>query len=242
MQQVCTFRNEAKSGYYDVALDTLASKQPTLAVLAFLARIPVSNINATTKDSAAVYCTQQLGGSSSSSLPSSYLLIPTANVGWWTIRHGQWSGPHDLCMFADGSSIGAWTVYQHAIKEGLAGGIKFAYAPRGDEPGLLGGGWDWASDDECNPRCITSAGSRCVYISGGLTKTPLCTCSKLDDCPNSNALSSTDTKILNGSSHGLELIFNAPPPSPVHYKHCSSYRPTAPKNYKGNVCNNQNLQ
>jgi len=113
-----------------VALDTLASKEPTLAVLGFRARIPVSNVNdTTTKDSAAVYCTRQLGGSSSSTLPSSYLLIPTAKVGWWTIRHGQWSGPHDMCMFADGSSIGAWTIYQHAIKDGLAGGIKFAYSP-----------------------------------------------------------------------------------------------------------------
>ena len=55
--------------------------------------------------------------------------------------------------------------------------------------------------------CNTTAGSMCVYISGGKVNTPRCTCNTVADCP---------TDVPNNG--------------------CSEYTPTMPNNYKGNIC------
>ena len=56
--------------------------------------------------------------------------------------------------------------------------------------------------------CNETSGSECVYISGGLVRTPLCTCSTVDDC--------VDKKYKDSI--------------------CAEYHLKMPNNYKGKVC------
>ena len=126
---VCSFPNEAKTNVYLVSLDTLASTVPTLAVLAFKARVPYRppvNTSAST-DPSTVYCIQNLGGAAAAGMTSRYLPIPTAPVGWWTIQAGAWYGSNDFCVFPDGSSMDTWTLFYHCKKKSDASMIKFAY-------------------------------------------------------------------------------------------------------------------
>ena len=141
---VCSFPNEEKNNVYLVALDTLVSTTPTLAVLAFQSRItPIDPVNSsahsdrdpsttstsvTSDNPSSLYCAQ-LFGTYSADTPTAYLPV-NDNVGWWTkLKSGKWYGVNDFCVFADGSAIDTWTLTYHAYNASSAGGIKFAYKP-----------------------------------------------------------------------------------------------------------------
>ena len=132
---LCSFPNEDRSNVYLVPLHTLASLEPTLAVLAFQAKVlyvppPDTSVSS---DPASIYCAQ-LGGASAADTPSAYLPIPTEQAGWWTKRQdGTWYGVNDFCMFADGSAIDTWTLLYHAVTNNSVNGIKFkCNSPIGD--------------------------------------------------------------------------------------------------------------
>ena len=144
--QVCYFDNEegpdSAHPPYLVALDTLASTKPTLAVLAFQALVPIVEVIG---ELANGYCLQ-LGGATAANTPSSYLPNPGFRVGWWRkLGKNKWYGVcgmsyyygvcTDFCVFADGSAIDTWTLMYHASNRNtsagvpLASGIQFAYNP-----------------------------------------------------------------------------------------------------------------
>ena len=75
--------------------------------------------------------------------------------------------------------------------------------------------------------CNTTQGSSCVYISGGLVRTAACTCNTPADCAYTN----------NPADAGGAIV------STVNDQNlkCQEYTPTAPNNYKGNVCDYNGL-
>ena len=90
------------------------------------------------------------------------------------------------------------------------GSIMTKPNPAHQSPVLLGSTGGPAPLGACsNPSCNTTAGSSCVYVSGGLARTPRCTCSTVADCPS-----------LQGNT-----------------VKCHEGVPALPKNYKDNVCN-----
>ena len=124
----CSFPNEEGSNVYAVPLHTLVSVEPTLAVLAFQARVLYAPLDASASaNPASTYCTQ-LGGAGAADTPSSYLPIPTAQAGWWTLQpDGTWYGVSDFCTFPDGSAVDTWTLFYHAATNNSANGIEFKY-------------------------------------------------------------------------------------------------------------------
>ena len=66
--------------------------------------------------------------------------------------------------------------------------------------------------------CNTTQGSTCVYISGGMTRDPCCTCNTPADC-----VITVPAGDVGFSSQNKRLG-------------CQEYTPTMPNNYKGNVC------
>ena len=118
-------------------LDTLASVQPTLAVLAFQSsRTAIAKSNACSANPSTLYC-NQLGGTAAGDTPSSYLPFATEPVGWWTHKNSSWYGINDFCVFADGSAIDTWTMFYHAISLDRANNIQFAYKPPASSNKLL---------------------------------------------------------------------------------------------------------
>lgn len=128
--QVCSFPNKAAgtNNAFIVSLDTLASTKPTLAVLAFQARIPpMPATSGSSTNPSNLYC-NQLGGTTAVDSPVIYLPIPSAKLDWWTKKpDGSWKRGDDFCTFPDGSAMSPWTLYMHANTNNSAPGIKFAY-------------------------------------------------------------------------------------------------------------------
>ena len=138
--EVCSFPNADGTCIDVVALDTLASTQPTLAVLAFRSRItpndpaadntPDSSANV---DPASLYCAQLFGTSAgiANAASATQLLLPLPNesLGWWAQLNatGHWFGVSDICVFADGSAMGTLTLTYHVYNP--SDRIKFAYNP-----------------------------------------------------------------------------------------------------------------
>ena len=88
-QKACFFpREESADNFYTVQLDTLASKKPTLATLAFLKVVPYAPSNvAPSSNPSSNYC-RQLGGATATDTSSAFLPIRTAKLGWF-IKGGQ---------------------------------------------------------------------------------------------------------------------------------------------------------
>lgn len=119
--QVCSIpRDKQETNYYKIAIDTLVSPYPTLAVLAFKSRTKYVPPNGTFCDNPSVcYCTQ-LSGEVSSSL----------NLGWWPVNQTQPDyGQSDVCVFPDRSSMDPWTLFYHQSNSAMGGNIKFGYQP-----------------------------------------------------------------------------------------------------------------
>ena len=130
--QACKF----VEGKQIVALDTLASTLPTLAVLAYDARIRYVQPNGTFGSPASIYC-HQLGGTDDT--PTSYLPDPRYKVGWYyRLKDGKWEkdGVYGFCMFPDGSAMDPWTLFRNEEcskinpKNPCPKAIKFGYKPR----------------------------------------------------------------------------------------------------------------
>lgn len=73
----------------------------------------------------------------------------------------------------------------------------------------------------CNNLCSAAVGSSCVAISGGSITTPQCTCSAIQDCPCYSTYYYTNGTLNPG--FGVPIS-------------CRQYTPTAPSNFKGNIC------
>ena len=110
-----------------VDLDTLASERPTLAALAYLARIPAADVAG--DDAASRYC-GQLGGTTS---------FGDAAAGGWTAIDDPVDPVITLCVFADGSMIDAPALA--AVATGVIRGadlsVLFAYQAT-DRPAVYG--------------------------------------------------------------------------------------------------------
>ena len=127
--KVCSFPNEERTNVYLVSLETLSSTKPTLAVLAFQARVPyLPPPDAGTNNPSSFYC-NQLGGTVAADMPTSFLPIPGSHVGWWTKQaSGSWYGVYDFCLFPDGSAMAPWMLMYHTSTNNSANGIKFGYS------------------------------------------------------------------------------------------------------------------
>ena len=129
---VCSFPIQQGRKAYVVALDTLTSVQPTLAVLAYQSRIePIHPAHSQILFSS-LYC-GQLGGTYTSTGKPLPFPLPVSSVrgaGWWTtLKDGSWIGVYDFCVFADGSAVETETLHDHAKYNGHANTIKFAFTP-----------------------------------------------------------------------------------------------------------------
>jgi putative hemolysin len=79
---------------------TLSSTYPTMAALAYYAKVP---LGPTSGNPADAYCLQ-LGGTFNIGVPGSGSL--------WTTKPGEVNG--DMCVFADGSAIDTWGLTYHS--------------------------------------------------------------------------------------------------------------------------------
>lgn len=107
---VCRFQtdDEAKSRIY-VDLTTLTSKEPTLAGLAYLSKVPMPSVTGGANP-ATGYCSKELGGS------STFGAVGAAGGGWVAK-----DDPDDvvvaLCVFPDLSFIDEWGLAYHSNGE-----------------------------------------------------------------------------------------------------------------------------
>ena len=100
--QVCTFTAPDKSQIF-VALDTLYTEQPTLAAVAYQAKVPMTN-NQPSGNPSSFYCTQ-LGGT------DVFGGVNAAGGGW---AKADASDVISMCIFPDLSSIDSWGLTYHA--------------------------------------------------------------------------------------------------------------------------------
>ena len=101
--QVCVFTSEADGSQILIALDTLYTDQPTLAVLAYLAQTPL-DAGSPSANPSSIYCTQ-LGGT------DTFGGINAAGGGWG--REGA-ADVISMCIFPDLSSIDSWGLTYHS--------------------------------------------------------------------------------------------------------------------------------
>ena len=107
---MCRFQtdDEAKSRIY-VDLATLASKEPTLAALAYQSKVPMPSVTGGANP-ATSYCSKELGGS------STFGTVGAAGGGWVAQ-----DDPDDvvvaLCVFPDQSFIDEWGLAYHSNGE-----------------------------------------------------------------------------------------------------------------------------
>jgi len=107
---MCRFQtdDEAKSRIY-VDLATLASKEPTLAGLAYQSKVPMPSVTGGANP-ATSYCSKELGGS------STFGAVGAAGGGWVAL-----DDPDDvvvaLCVFPDQSFIDEWGLAYHSNGE-----------------------------------------------------------------------------------------------------------------------------
>ena len=123
--QVCSIPNESGSNSYKLALDTLVSPYPTLAVLAFNSRTPYTPPNSTFSiNPSGLYCTQ-LGG----------IVSVNLNLGWWPLNQSQADfGQSDFCVFPDRSSMDPWMLFYHMNDATSAGKVRFGYVAKPNKP------------------------------------------------------------------------------------------------------------
>ena len=126
--------SDASSIQIDAA--SFASSQPTLAVLAYLAQIPLPEDSPTDGRNPATHYCAFLGGSQSWGLQDASI----TGGGWVTADATTEIEVMDACVFPDGSMISAWGRTYHA--NGIICGADltglFAYQPDGTPPPVFG--------------------------------------------------------------------------------------------------------
>ena len=100
-------------------------------------------------------------------------------------------------------------------------------------PVLLGGTKSGDVVSGCNNLCNAAVGSLCVAISGGSITTPQCTCNTAADCPCYSTFYYANGTMVTSSQTTNGKTSQGPIGMPIS---CTEYTPTAPSNYKGNIC------
>jgi len=141
---VCQFIAEDGDGVTQLIVDltTLYSENPTLAGLAYLARVPSSSSGPAGSNPASSYCPEDLGGTEA---------FGTAATGAWAgaLDPGMEAGDTeplsdsvDLCVFADRSAIDDFGLFY--ASDGTVRGIDLSsvmrYQPDGDTPDVFATG------------------------------------------------------------------------------------------------------
>jgi putative hemolysin len=117
--KVCQFVSQEGDNPVQVVADlsTVHSKFPTLAGLAYMAKVPSSNSGTAGSNPAASYCPDDLGGTE---------MFGTQGNGAWVgaLDPGMEAGASEplgdsivLCVFADRSAIDEWALFYHSAGE-----------------------------------------------------------------------------------------------------------------------------
>jgi putative hemolysin len=117
--KVCQFITQEGDNPVQVVADlsTVHSKYPTLAGLAYMAKVPSSNSGAAGSNPAASYCPDDLGGTEA---------FGSQGAGAWVgaLDPGAEAGATEplgdtivLCVFADRSAIDEWALFYHSTGE-----------------------------------------------------------------------------------------------------------------------------
>ena len=117
--KVCQFVSQEGDNPVQVVADlsTVHSKNPTLAGLAYMAKVPSSNSGPAGSNPASSYCPDDLGGTE---------MFGTQGNGAWVgaLDPGMEAGASQplgdsivLCVFADRSAIDEWALFYHSTGE-----------------------------------------------------------------------------------------------------------------------------
>lgn len=115
-QNFCQFTSEKDGSQINVLVDTLATKKPSLAALAYYAKVPMGSCNG---NPASCYCTL-LGGS------DLFGGVNAAGGGWVLVNNS--SDVLEACIFPDMSSIDSWGLAYHS--NGIIRGKNLAHVLR----------------------------------------------------------------------------------------------------------------
>jgi len=99
--QACTYTN-ADTSRITIWLTTLTSSKPTMAALAYYAKVKPGKSQGNPSDA---YC-NKLGGS--------WQIGNGADGGGWAAQRSADVWIYDMCVFADGSAIDAWGLFYHS--------------------------------------------------------------------------------------------------------------------------------
>lgn len=117
--QFCQYTSSSDGSRIHVSLDSLYTKQPSLATLAYYAQVPWNGQG--NGNPASFYCTQ-LGGS------DAFGGVTAAGGGW--VQFGAIDEVLEACIFPDGSTIDSWGLlyYSDNIVRGTNLGTVLKYA------------------------------------------------------------------------------------------------------------------
>jgi putative hemolysin len=125
-----------------VDLDTLHSEKPTLAGLAYLAKVPSSNSGAAGSNPASSYCQDDLGGTEEFGTAATGAWVGSLDPGMEAGDTEPLSNTVNLCVFADRSAIDEFGLFY--ASDGTVRGIDLSlvmrYEPDGDMPDVYATG------------------------------------------------------------------------------------------------------
>ena len=124
-----------------VDLNTLHSERPTLAGLAYLAKVPSSDAGAAGSNPASSYCPVDLGGTEAFGTAASGAWVGALDPGMEAGDTDPLGNTVNLCVFADRSAIDSWGLLYNS--QGTVRGIDLAtvmrYQPGDDSPQVFSG-------------------------------------------------------------------------------------------------------
>ena len=125
-----------------VDLATLHSERPTLAALAYLAKVPSSNSGAAGSNPASSYCPDDVGGTEAFGTAAQGAWIGALDPGMEAGDTEPLSNTVNLCVFADRSAIDDFGLFY--ASDGTVRGIDLTtvmrYQPDDDTPQVFGSG------------------------------------------------------------------------------------------------------
>ena len=119
-RQFCQFTSQKDGSQINVLVKTLATRQPSLAALAYYAQVQMGSCNG---NPASCYCTL-LGGSD--------LFGGTSGAGGGWVLNTDYNDVLEACIFPDLSSIDSWGLAYHS--EGIIRGKDLAKVLRYSDP------------------------------------------------------------------------------------------------------------
>jgi putative hemolysin len=125
-----------------VDLNTRHSEKPTLAGLAYLAKVPSSNSGAAGSNPASSYCQDDLGGTEEFGTAATGAWVGSLDPGMEAGDTEPLSNTVNLCVFADRSAIDEFGLFY--ASDGTVRGIDLSlvmrYEPDGDMPDVYATG------------------------------------------------------------------------------------------------------